>query len=103
MKSLITDRVQGNEVYLPMNDSGEAAINLLTSSFSDKDTDTPAYKETMAKMEILKYEGVSPLREINHRNGNPQPQIGVQVQKKWARTDYIFPGDAVRKGRKQHG
>ncbi|RFU68192.1 formate dehydrogenase subunit alpha [Bacillus sp. V59.32b] len=103
VKSLITDRVQGNEVYLPMNDSGEAAVNLLTSSFSDKDTDTPAYKETMAKMEILKYEGVSPMRDINHRNGNPQPQIGVQVQKKWARKDYVFPGDAVREERKQHG
>ena len=33
------------------------------------------------------------LPSINHRNGNPQPQMGVQVQKKWARDDYIFPSD----------
>ena len=81
-----------------MNDSGEAAINLLTGSHADKDTDTPAYKETSAKMEILKRDGNNPLPKINHRNGNPQPQIGVQVQKKWARKDYIFPGDAVKRG-----
>ncbi|TLS36871.1 formate dehydrogenase subunit alpha [Pseudalkalibacillus caeni] len=103
VQCLITDRVSGKEVYLPMNDSGDAAINLLTSSYSDKDTDTPAYKETKAKMEILKGEGINPLPKINHRYGNPQPQIGVQVQKKWDRDDYIFPGDLVKKERKQHG
>jgi predicted molibdopterin-dependent oxidoreductase YjgC len=35
----ITDRVKGKQVYLPMNDSKDAAINLLTSSYADKDTD----------------------------------------------------------------
>lgn len=103
VKCLITDRVKGKEVYLPMNDSGEAAINLLTGSHADKDTDTPAYKETSAKMEILKHDGISPLPKINHRNGNPQPQIGVQVHKKWARKDYIFPGDAVKRGMGHNG
>jgi formate dehydrogenase major subunit len=100
---LITDRVKGKEVYLPMNDSGEAAINLLTSSYSDKDTDTPAYKETSAKLEILLQEGINPLPKTNFRYGNPQPQIGVAVEKKWARKDYIFPGDIVKKERNQHG
>jgi formate dehydrogenase major subunit len=103
VKCLITDRVKGKEVYLPMNDNGEAAINLLTSSYSDKDTDTPAYKETSAKLEILQAEGVNPLPRTNFRYGNPQPQIGVAVEKKWARKDYIFPGDVVKKERKQHG
>ena len=102
VKCLITDRVKGKEVYLPMNDQGDAAINLITSSFADKDTDTPAYKEIQAKMEILKADGINPLPRINHRNGNPQPQMGVEVQRKWARKDYIFPGDAVRK-EKNHG
>lgn len=99
----ITDRVKGKEVYLPMNDSGDAAINLLTSSHADKDTDTPAYKETWAKLEVLQTEGVDPLPKVNHRNGNPQPQIGVNVQKKWARKDYVFPGDLVRKERGHNG
>ncbi|GLB59489.1 putative oxidoreductase YjgC [Cytobacillus sp. NCCP-133] len=103
VKCHITDRVKGKEVYLPMNDRGEAAINLLTSSYADKDTDTPAYKETKVKMEILSEEGTNPLPKINHRYGNPQPQIGVNVQKKWARKDYVFPGDLVKKERKQHG
>ncbi len=99
----ITDRVKGKEVYLPLNDNGDAAINLLTSSYADKDTDTPAYKETMAKLEVLNTEGVDPIPRINHRNGNPQPQIGVNVQKKWARKDYVFPGDLVKKEMKQDG
>ncbi|WP_035329577.1 formate dehydrogenase subunit alpha [Cytobacillus firmus] len=103
VKCHITDRVKGKEVYLPMNDRGEAAINLLTSSYADKDTDTPAYKETKVKLEILSEEGINPLPRINHRYGNPQPQIGVNVQKKWARKDYIFPGELVKKERKQHG
>ncbi len=103
VKCHITDRVKGKEVYLPMNDRGEAAINLLTSSYADKDTDTPAYKEIKVKLEILSEEGINPLPRINHRYGNPKPQIGVNVQKKWARKDYIFPGEMVKKERKQHG
>ncbi|WHY32603.1 formate dehydrogenase subunit alpha [Cytobacillus firmus] len=103
VKCHITDRVKGKEVYLPMNDRGDAAINLLTSSYADKDTDTPAYKETKVKLEILREEGSNPLPRINHRYGNPQPQRGVNVQKKWARKDYIFPGELVKKERKQHG
>ncbi len=97
VKCLVTDRVKGKEVYLPMNTNGEASINYLTSSHSDKDTDTPAYKEVSAKMEILEPKGESPLPSFNSRYGNPKPQIGVRVEDKWKRDDYIFPGDLVRK------
>lgn len=96
VKCTITDRVKGHEVYLPMNDNGDGAVNYLTSSEADKDTDTPAYKDTRAKLEILQEEGINPLPRINFRYGNPQPQIGVQVKNKWARKDYVFPGDLVR-------
>jgi formate dehydrogenase major subunit len=47
-------------------------------------------------MEILQQEGINPLPINNFRYGNPQPQIGVQVEKKWARNDYVFPGDLVK-------
>nr|WP_041121400.1 formate dehydrogenase subunit alpha [Jeotgalibacillus alimentarius] len=96
VECLITDRVKGKEVYLPMNDNSEGAINFLTSSQADKDTDTPAYKEISAKMEVLKPKGERPIPRTNHRNGNPQPQLGVRVDKKWARKDYVFPGDLVK-------
>ncbi|AXF56978.1 formate dehydrogenase subunit alpha [Salicibibacter kimchii] len=99
---IVTDRVKGKEVYLPMNDSGVGAINYLTSSHADKDTDTPAYKEVSAKMEVLEPKGESPLPNINHRNGNPQPQKGVAVEQKWARKDYTFPGDLVKERRSQY-
>ena len=97
VQALITDRVSGHELYLPMNDAGEAAINKLTSSMVDDATDTPAYKEVSVKMEILEREGKSPLPRINHRYGNPQPQISVAVEEKWKRPDYRFPGESVRK------
>ncbi|WP_338473389.1 formate dehydrogenase subunit alpha (plasmid) [Niallia sp. XMNu-256] len=96
VKCTITNRVKGMEVYLPMNDTGDGAVNYLTSSAADKDTDTPAFKDTRVKMEILQEEGTNPLPKINFRFGNPQPQMGVQVEKKWARKDYVFPGDLVK-------
>ncbi|PLS09604.1 formate dehydrogenase subunit alpha [Neobacillus cucumis] len=96
VKCIITARVKGKEVYLPMNDTGDGAVNYLTSSAADKDTDTPAYKDTRVRMEILQEEGINPLPRINFRYGNPQPQMGVQVQKKWARKDYVFPGELVK-------
>lgn len=97
VKCVITDRVKGKEVYLPMNDSGESAINLITSSYADKDTDTPAYKEVKAKLEVLEIEGVNPLPKNNFRYGKPNPQRGVEVERKWKRKDYAFPGDLVKK------
>lgn len=96
---VVTDRVFGKQLYLPMNTSGEGAINYLTSSHADKDTDTPAYKEVSVKMEVLEAKGKSPLPKTNHRYGNPQPQIGVNVEEKWARDDYVFPGDIVKERR----
>lgn len=98
VQCLITGRVKGKEVYLPMNDSGESAINLITSSCADKDTDTPAYKEVKARLEVLEIEGVNPLPKTNFRYGNPNPQRGVEVERKWKRKDYVFPGDLVKKG-----
>lgn len=97
---IVTDRVKGKELYLPMNDQGEGGINYLTSSYTDKDTDTPAYKEVNVKMEIIQKTGESPLPKKNFRYGNRQPQIGVQVEKKWQQRDYIYPGDVVKARRK---
>ncbi|RYG73985.1 formate dehydrogenase subunit alpha [Lentibacillus lipolyticus] len=92
----VTDRVSGNELYLPLNDNGKTAINYLTDNSVDKDTDTPAYKEVAVKMEVIKKKGKSPLPPNNYRRGNPQPQISVRVEEKWERDDYIFPGSQVK-------
>ncbi len=99
VKTIVTDRVFGREVFLPMNDAGDAAINLLSSSIADKNTSTPAYKETKAKMTILERGGSSPLPSTNFRYGHPVPQFGVNIAQKWARPDYIFPGDIVKERR----
>ncbi|MFD2924066.1 formate dehydrogenase subunit alpha [Halobacillus naozhouensis] len=93
----ITDRVRGKELYIPLNDNGKSAINFLTDNSVDKDSNTPAYKEIAVYMEVVKKEGKSPIPPNNHRRGNPVPQISVQVQKKWERNDYEFPGNQVNK------
>ncbi len=94
---VVTERVKGKELYIPLNDNGDLAVNKLTSSEVDKDTDTPAYKDTAVKMELLDFEGERPLPHNNHRFGNRQPQIGIKVEEKWKRDDYVFPGNVVRK------
>jgi formate dehydrogenase major subunit len=101
VQALITDRVQGKELYMPMNSlnladaSNDEAVNRLTSSHTDKITHTPAYKETTVEMRVLPQAGVtlpSPLPKTNSRFGHPTPQAGVEVERKWKRADYRVPG-----------
>jgi formate dehydrogenase major subunit len=90
VRALVTDRVTGKELYMPMN-SSEHPVNLLTSSHTDTQTHTPAYKETSVRMVVLPEIGDSPLPRVNSRFGHPTPQLGVEVEKKWKRADYRMP------------
>jgi formate dehydrogenase major subunit len=92
VRALVTDRVQGRELYMPMN-SLESPVNRLTSSHTDPVTNTPAYKETSVHMNVLSEVGESPLPRINSRFGHPTPQNGVEVERKWRRPDYTVPGN----------
>ncbi|HEY7341644.1 MAG TPA: formate dehydrogenase subunit alpha [Ktedonobacterales bacterium] len=90
VRAVVTDRVRGNELYLPMNAaSDDEAVNYLTSSYSDRATHTPAYKEISVRMEILSPTGDSPIKRGNPRLGHPNPQPGVNVEQKWERKDYV--------------
>lgn len=89
LRVLVTDRVQGNELYVPMHSvSHENAVNLLTGSTGDVRTNTPAYKQTKVQMQVIKKRGASPLPKINPRNAKRSPQMGVEVFRKWDRDDY---------------
>jgi formate dehydrogenase major subunit len=88
---VVTPRVSGKELYMPMN-SVEEPVNRLTSSYTDKATHTPAYKEASVRTTVLKPDGADPLPRANWRYGNPTPQMGVEVERKWARADYREPG-----------
>src|SRR5258708_1657068 len=72
VRVLITDRVHGKELYMPMN-SVESPINRLTSSHTDPVTHTPAYKETSVKLTVLPEMGENPLPRTNSRWGHPTP------------------------------
>jgi formate dehydrogenase major subunit len=88
---LVTDRVTGRDLYMPIN-SATRRMNNLTSSATDKDTHTPAYKEVSVNLEVLPETGMTPLPVTNSRYGHPTPQSGVEVQRKWNRSDYRLPG-----------
>jgi formate dehydrogenase major subunit len=92
IKALVTNRVFGKQVYLPLT-SQEGPINILTGSYTDSATNTPAYKETPVRMEILPDQASNPLHVLNFRfAGHPTPQKGVEVERKWKRKDYRMPG-----------
>jgi len=102
VRALVTERVTGKELYMPMN-SSESPVNLLTSSYTDAVTDTPAYKEASVRMVVLDEVGNSPLPKVNSRFGHPTPQRGVEVERKWKRIDYEMPkGEPVPHGEPIH-
>lgn len=94
VRAQVTDRVQGREMYMPMN-SVKSPVNRLTSSHTDPATHTPAYKETAVRMKILAESGEAPLPRKNFRFGRPTPQQGVEVERKWKRPDYRQPGNGL--------
>ena len=91
VQAVVTSRVNGKELYMPMNSVAEP-VNRLTSSYADKATHTPAYKETSVRMTVLNPSGRDPLPRGNSRHGAPTPKRGVEVERKWARADYHQPG-----------
>ena len=89
---LVSDRVQGKQLYMSLN-SVEEPVNKLTSSHTDRQTHTPAFKETAVSMTLLPDKGSkSPLPRKNFRYGTRTPQTGVEIERKWARADYHVPG-----------
>jgi formate dehydrogenase major subunit len=91
VRALVSDRVQGRQLYMPMN-SVTSAINRLTSSNADPVTHTPAYKELSVSMTVLPERGESPLPRRNFRFGHRTPQQGVEVERKWSKPGYTVPG-----------
>ncbi|TCP18203.1 molybdopterin dinucleotide binding protein [Scopulibacillus darangshiensis] len=90
LTSLVTDRVQKNELFLPMNSvNKESAINFLTGPVYDKRTNTPAYKQTKVRMEVLSTDGKAPLPKTNPREKKRHPQNGVEVERKWLQSGYV--------------
>jgi formate dehydrogenase major subunit len=88
---LVTDRVHGKELYMPLNSILEP-VNKMTSSHLDRATHTPAFKELSVQMVVLNETGPNPLPRENFRWGHRTPQEGVEVENKWQRSDYYVPG-----------
>jgi formate dehydrogenase major subunit len=91
---LVSDRVKGKQLYMTLN-SVDEPVNRLTSSFTDRQTHTPAFKETAVSMTVLPEQGENPLPRRNFRYGTRTPQSGLEIERKWARKDYHLPGTAI--------
>lgn len=90
IRAVVTDRVSGNEVYMSIHPPKvEDNVNLLTGDHRDAAVDTPAYKETAVRIEVLGDRGAKPRRKNNFRYGNPTPLPGVKIADKWKRDDYV--------------
>ena len=91
---IVTGRVKGNELFLPMNSTKkETAINFLTGPAVDERTNTPAYKQTKVRMEVLKDHVKRPLPKSNPRDKKRNPVSGIEVERKWAREGYVHLTD----------
>jgi formate dehydrogenase major subunit len=92
VRALVTDRVHGNELYLPIHHV-KPSMNRLTGDDHDPVVDTPAYKEVAVRIEKIGQRGKSPLPKNNFRFGHPTPRNGVGVEAKWRREDYVAISD----------
>lgn len=108
LRVVVTDRMEGHNIYVPMHSaSHESAVNLLTGGSFDVQTNTPAYKQIKVRMQILQLEGKkNPLPKYNPRNAKRTPQMGVEVFRKWGRSDYDPIADTneyIKPGSRQGG
>jgi len=90
-KALVTDRVQGKVLWIGIHDRGENAVNNLTTDARDPTTQTGAYKELPVALDKIPSDrpGVSPLVVGNPRRYRGVAQLGVRVEEKWKRSDYV--------------
>src|SRR5690606_36951552 len=89
--ALITERVQGNVLFMSIH-QGKPGLNHLTGDHHDPDVNTPAFKETAVRLEILPGpRGDDPLPAINFRHGRRTPNAGIDAELKWAQPGYYSP------------
>ncbi|WP_120995039.1 formate dehydrogenase subunit alpha [Stutzerimonas urumqiensis] len=90
VRATVTERVAGKTLFMPIH-QGKPGLNLLTGEHHDPDVNTPAYKETAVRLEVLPKKGEPPLPPNSFRNARRTPTEGVPVEVKWYRDDYVAP------------
>lgn len=94
VRAVITDRVRDGTLYMPIHHA-KPSMNKLTGDHHDPVVNTPGYKETAVKIEVLdKPKGAPALPYHNYRYGRRTPNDGPHAEDKWAREDYVEPPSA---------
>ena len=91
---LVTDRVQGKQMYMPMN-TIEEPVNRLTSSNTDVVTHTPAFKETAVNLTLLPDLGHNPLPRRNFRWVIPPRRTALKLKENGSAETTTSPAPAT--------
>jgi formate dehydrogenase major subunit len=94
---LATTSVGKHQLWVPLVEPSESHVNRLVGPNHDPTVGTPNYKEIPVKLEKLSRADPprSPLPRSNPRFGHQNATRGVNVEAKWRRPDYVFPGQQV--------
>lgn len=88
---LITDRVAGNVLFIPLH-HGKPGVNGLTGDHHDPDVNTPAYKEIAVSLQKLaRPPQPQPLPRHNFRYGQRTARDHLAVEEKWRQEGYTLP------------
>nr|WP_176586666.1 formate dehydrogenase subunit alpha [Sulfolobus acidocaldarius] len=92
-RALVTDRVQGDEIFIPLYASDPSkGVNILTAPIIDKGSGTPGYKDTPVIIERLqegsKTDNPLPTYNWRYHTKERKKQIGIQVEEKWKREEF---------------
>ncbi|BFH73100.1 formate dehydrogenase subunit alpha [Sulfurisphaera javensis] len=90
-RALVSERVQGEEIFIPLYASDPMkAVNNLTGTVIDKNSGTPAYKDTPVTIEKISEGNETPLPRDNWRFhiNERRRQFGIEVEKKWKREEF---------------
>lgn len=91
VRAVVTDRVRGNTLYLPIHHS-KPGVNTLTGEHHDPDVNTPGYKELAVRVEKLaRPKGEPALPYRNFRYGRRTPNGGPEADVKWKQPEYEEP------------
>ena len=107
VRALVSDTVKGKRAVF--NDEfyhrPPDAVNRLTSSYHDRITPhTPNYKEMSVNMVVLEAKGRIDTSVRKPSLWSPVfHKLGIKVEEKWNRTDYVPIPELIDNGGDQHG
>jgi formate dehydrogenase major subunit len=89
-KAVVSERVKGNEIFVPLFAGGGQSVNEVTGRQVDQESGTPGYKDSIVKLSKVKRGEGSPLPVSNWRFHvkDRKRQMGIGVEERWKREEF---------------